>query len=137
MLAPPTQPPAHRLRASPDLDERSKRSASRARGRSCAAPEPASTAARERVRVGIKSSRKTSRARRALLVFLAFAYLFVGISHAISCADEVVAVSLASDFNTTSDDGGQDDDGTKKLPVVASHCYVCAPLLTPTMAAVH
>jgi hypothetical protein len=57
-------------------------------------------------------------------------------SHAVSCADEVVGVSLASDFSTTSNDGGQDDDGTKKLPVVAGHCYVCAPLLTPAMAAV-
>lgn len=89
-------------------------------------------------RVGKRLPRsQASGVRRTLMALLAFAYLFVGISHAISCADEVVAVSLASDFNTTSDDGGQDDDGTKKLPVVASHCYVCAPLLTPTMAAVH
>jgi hypothetical protein len=71
-----------------------------------------------------------------LLTLLAFAYLFVGMSHAFSCADEIVGVSLASDFSTPLDDGGQDDDGTKKLPVVASHCYVCAPLLTPAMAAV-
>ena len=74
--------------------------------------------------------------RRTLLALLAFAYLFVGMSHAVSCADEVGGISLASDFSTASDDGGQDDDGTKKLPVVASHCYVCAPLLTPAMAVV-
>jgi len=78
---------------------------------------------------------QASGVRRTLLALLAFAYLFVGMSHAVSCADEVVGVSLTSDFNTTSDDVGQDDDGTKKLPVVASHCYVCAPLLTPAMAA--
>lgn len=88
-------------------------------------------------RVGKRLPRsQASGVRRTLLALLAFAYLFVGMSHAISCADEVVGVSLASDFSTTSDDGGQDDDGTKKLPVVASHCYVCAPFLTPAMAAV-
>ena len=82
---------------------------------------------------------KASGARRALLALLAllaFAYLFVGMSHAISCADEVVVVSIASDFSPPLDEGGPDDDGTKKLPVVASHCYVCAQVLTPALAAV-
>lgn len=79
---------------------------------------------------------QASSIRRTLLALLAFAYLFVGMSHAASCADEVVGTSLAFDFSTPSDDGGQDDDGTKKLPAVASHCYVCAPILTPAMAAV-
>lgn len=74
--------------------------------------------------------------RCTLLSFLVFAYLFVGMSHAISCADEVVVGSIASDFSTPSDDGGRDDDGTKKLPVVASHCYICAPVLTPALAAI-
>ena len=79
---------------------------------------------------------KASGARRALLALLAFAYLFVGMSHAISCADEVVVASIASDFGIPLDEGGPDDDGTKKLPVVTSHCYVCAPVLTPALAAV-
>ena len=79
---------------------------------------------------------KASGARRALLALLAFAHLFVGMSHAVSCADEAVGISLASDFSTASDEGGPDDDGTRKLPVVASHCYVCAPVLTPALAAV-
>lgn len=79
---------------------------------------------------------QASGVRRTLLALLTFAYLFVGMSHAVSCADEVVGISLASDFSTASNDGGQDDDGTKKLPVVASHCYVCAPILTPALAAV-
>lgn len=79
---------------------------------------------------------QASGVRRTLLALLAFAYLFVGMSHAISCADEIVGVSLASDFSAPTDDGGQDDDGTKKLPVAASHCYVCAPLLTSALAAV-
>jgi hypothetical protein len=87
-------------------------------------------------RAGKKVPRsQASGVRRTLLALLAFAYLFVGMSHAISCADEVVGVSLASDFSVPLNDGSQDDDGTKKLPLVASHCYVCAPLLTPAMAA--
>ena len=79
---------------------------------------------------------QASAVRRTLLALLAFAYLFVGMSHAVSCADEIVGVSLASDFSSPLDGGGQDDDGTKKLPVVASHCYVCTPVLTPALAAV-
>ncbi|MBR2118655.1 MAG: hypothetical protein IJ935_08300 [Afipia sp.] len=78
---------------------------------------------------------QASGVRRTLLALLAFAYLFVGMSHAVSCADEAVGISLASDFSAASDEGGPDDDGTKKLPVVASHCYVCAPVLTPALAA--
>ena len=80
---------------------------------------------------------QASGVRRALLALLAFAYLFVGMSHAVSCADEVVGISLAVDVSTSSDDSGQDDDGTKKPPAVASHCYVCAPILTPAMAEVN
>ena len=79
---------------------------------------------------------QASGVRRTLLALLAFAYLFVGMSHAVSCADEVVVGWIASDFGTAPDDGGQDDDGTKKLPVAASHCYVCAPIVTPAMAEV-
>lgn len=79
---------------------------------------------------------QASGVRRTLLALLAFAYLFVGMSHAVSCADEAVGISFASDFSTSSDEGGSDDDGTKKLPLAASHCYVCAPVLTPALAAV-
>ena len=75
--------------------------------------------------------------RHTLLALTAFVYLFVGLSHAISCANEIVVGSIASDFSASPlDDGGQDDNGTKKLPVVAHHCYVCAPILTPALAAV-
>ncbi|MBY9045519.1 hypothetical protein K7460_29920 [Pseudomonas fluorescens] len=79
---------------------------------------------------------QASGVRRTMLALLAFTYLFVGMSHAISCADEVVVASIASDFSIPLDEGGPDDDGTKKLPVVTSHCYVCAPVLTPALAAV-
>lgn len=74
---------------------------------------------------------QASRVRRTLLMFLAFAYLFVGLAHIIS-TDEAVAFALAVDTGTTSDDG-QDEGWTKKSPVVAEHCYVCAPVLMPTL----
>ena len=67
------------------------------------------------------------RVRRSLLMFLAFVYLFVGLAHTISCTDEAVAFALAVDTGTASDDG-PDESGTKKSPVFAEHCYVCARL---------
>ena len=72
--------------------------------------------------------------RRTLLTFLAFAYLFVGFSHAISCTDEVLAGTFSSDIVNLPDDG-PDDGGTKKSSVVAAHCYVCAPILMPAVVA--
>jgi len=69
---------------------------------------------------------QASGVRRALLALLAFAYLFVGMSHAVSCADEVVGISLASDFSTPSDDGGQGDDATKscrRSPAIATSAH--------------
>jgi len=72
------------------------------------------------------------RVRRTLLMFLAFAYLFVGLAHTISCTDEAVAFALSVDIGTASDDV-QDEGGTKKTPVVAEHCYVCAPVLMPAL----
>ena len=72
------------------------------------------------------------RVRRTLLVFLAFAYLFVGLAHTISCTDEAIAFALAVDTGTPSGDG-PDESGTKKSPVVTEHCYVCAPALMPAL----
>jgi hypothetical protein len=64
-------------------------------------------------------------------VFLAFAYLFVGLAHTITCTDEAVTFAISVDTGTSSDDG--DEGGTKKSPVVAEHCYVCAPVLMPAV----
>ena len=77
------------------------------------------------------SSRKTSRARRALLVFLAFAYLFVGVLHTVSHADEAVA-AIAANVDSLLD-VGSDDGGSKKSPAVAEHCHICAPMLMPAL----
>lgn len=73
------------------------------------------------------SSRKAC-ARRALLTLLAFAYLFVGLVHSVSCTDEAVAFAILADAGAASD-AGSDEGGSKKSPLVAEHCYVCAPVL--------
>lgn len=65
-------------------------------------------------------------------MFLAFAYLFVGLAHTISCTDEAVAFAIAADTGAAPHDG-PDQGGTKKSPVVAEHCYVCAPVLMPVL----
>ncbi|MBR1208140.1 hypothetical protein JQ562_35910 [Bradyrhizobium sp. AUGA SZCCT0051] len=70
--------------------------------------------------------------RRMLLMFLAFAYLFVGLVHTISCTDEAVAAAIASDSGNIPDDGS-DEGGSKKSNVIAGHCYVCAPVMMPAL----
>ncbi|MDU1545774.1 MULTISPECIES: hypothetical protein [Bradyrhizobium] len=69
--------------------------------------------------------------RRTLLIFLAFSYLFVGLVHTISCTDEAVAAAISSDSGNMPDDGP--DEGGKKSPVLAGHCYVCAPVMMPAL----
>lgn len=63
-----------------------------------------------------------------LLTFLAFAYLFVGLSHTVSCAAEAVSAAISSNADVISDERA-DRDGAKKSGVVAGHCHVCAPVL--------
>ena len=65
-------------------------------------------------------------------MLLAFSYLFVGLAHSISCTDEAVAATMSSDIGSIPDNG-PDEDGSKKSPVVAGHCYVCAPVLMPAV----
>lgn len=65
-------------------------------------------------------------------MFLAFAYLFVGLVHTISCTDEAVAAAISFDSGIMPDDGS-DEGGSKQSPVVAGHCYVCAPVMMPVL----
>jgi hypothetical protein len=71
------------------------------------------------------------RIRRTLLMFLAFAYLFVGLAHTISCTDEAVTPAIAIDMNAASD--GSDEGGSKKSTAAAEHCHICAPVLMPAL----
>ncbi|WP_291614293.1 hypothetical protein [Bradyrhizobium sp.] len=67
-------------------------------------------------------------------MFLAFAYLFVGLVHTVSHANEAVA-AIAANVESLSN-VGSDDGGSKKSPVVAEHCHICAPMLMPPFARV-
>jgi hypothetical protein len=79
--------------------------------------------------------RKASRIRKALLAFLALTYLFVGLAHTVTCTDEAVALALVSDVGTDSG-GPPDEGGSKKSPLFAEHCYVCAPVLISALVPV-
>lgn len=66
-----------------------------------------------------------------LLVFLAFAYLFVGLAHTVSCTDEVIGFGTSAKVDAASDDGS-DGEGSKKLLLASHHCPICAPALMPS-----
>ena len=51
--------------------------------------------------------RKTPRLRRMVLVFLAFAYLFVGLAHSVACVEQAVAATVVVDTATTTDGFGR------------------------------
>lgn len=61
-------------------------------------------------------------------MFLAFSYLFVGLTHTVSCAEASVAAAISSNADSISDDRS-DGDGGKDSLVIVGHCHVCAPVL--------
>jgi hypothetical protein len=68
------------------------------------------------------------------MVFLAFAYVVVGIAGEVSCAGETLeianaTIAPASDINAATE---KSDEGSKKALPVVEHCYTCVPLLVPT-----
>lgn len=74
------------------------------------------------------STTRTGTARRALLIALAFVYLFVGVAHQMSCFDQAVASGFVSDkASHASHDGGTSP------PDFAScdHCPTCVPAVMP------
>jgi hypothetical protein len=67
------------------------------------------------------------------MVFLAFAYVVVGIAGEVFCAEETLeianaTIATASDVNATTE---KSDEGSKKTLPVVEHCYICVPLLVP------
>jgi hypothetical protein len=76
---------------------------------------------------------RASALRRMFMVFLAFAYVVVGIVGEVSCAEETLeianaTIATASDVNATTE---KSDEGSKKTLPVVEHCYTCVPLLVP------
>lgn len=84
-------------------------------------------------RVGHEMPRlRTPGFRRSLLMFLAFAYLFVGLAHADASTDEVVIAATSSDSGNMLGDGAY-EGSPKKLGVAAGHCCVSAPVVMPVL----
>ena len=73
--------------------------------------------------------------RRALLIFLAFTYLFVGLVQTVSCEVDAVASIVSSKLDNPLDVGLVHVD-PKEVPAVAGHCHFCAPLMMPVFASV-
>lgn len=61
-------------------------------------------------------------------MFLTLAYIIVGISGEIACAQETLE---ATDQVTVDDPQDKADQGTTKSVTVVDHCYTCVPLLLP------
>ncbi|WP_291856781.1 hypothetical protein [Bradyrhizobium sp.] len=71
--------------------------------------------------------------RRTLLMFLAFAYLFVGFAHSAVCFDEAFASTVSSESSVLPGDNSHDGNSRKSL-VVGEHCHICAPVVMPALA---
>jgi hypothetical protein len=71
---------------------------------------------------------RASRVRSALLVFLAFSYVIVGVAGEISCAEETLGANDAVIVTGTADNP---DEGLKKTTPVVEHCYTCIPIVLP------
>lgn len=67
-----------------------------------------------------------------MLVFLAFVYLFVGISHSVFWLDQAVASSFALEQTPDSLNDG-DSKGTLAF---CDHCPTCIPAIVPAPAVV-
>lgn len=79
-----------------------------------------------------KPSLLTQRLRKAMLAFLAFAYLFVGLAHAPAHATELLPADIALEAMAVPADGFDESD-SRKSPTFGEHCHVCAPLMTPIL----
>ena len=83
------------------------------------------------------SSRSTLKWRGMLLVFVSFAYLFVGLAHTVGCSDHAFAGQnqLSIDGKVASDDG-LNDSNPEPSKAASHHCYVCAPAQLTALAAI-
>jgi hypothetical protein len=66
--------------------------------------------------------------RRMLTTLLVAAYVIVGFSGEISCAEETLATVSSVEASALT---SKSDEGSKKAPEVVEHCYTCVPLLLP------
>jgi hypothetical protein len=76
----------------------------------------------------IRGASRASVFRRMLTTLLVAAYVIVGFSGEISCAEETLATVSSVEASALT---GKSDEGSKKAPEVVEHCYTCVPLLVP------
>jgi hypothetical protein len=72
--------------------------------------------------------------RRALIAFLAAAYIVVGFAGEISCAEEYLIQPLLPIGASVASEKAE--EGSKKTPTVVEHCYTCVPITMPAAAQV-
>ena len=78
---------------------------------------------------------RAPRIRRAFMMFLAFAYLFVGLVHATEHASESLPATFSAGISVAATDGS-DGDSSEKPSAVAEHCHIYATALMPVLAPV-
>jgi hypothetical protein len=81
-----------------------------------------------RRQIGHKSRSFAPALRGLLTALLTVAYVIVGISGEIACAQETLE---ATDQVTVDARRDNADQGTKKSVTEVDHCYTCVPLLVP------
>lgn len=75
------------------------------------------------------------RIRRAFMMFLAFAYLFVGLGHAAAHVREGIPTTISFGMSLTGSHSPDDSDSEQSSAFV-EHCHVNAPILMPVAAPV-
>ena len=78
---------------------------------------------------------RAPRIRRAFMMFLAFAYLFVGLVHATEHASESLPATFSAGISVAATDGS-DGDSSEKPSAVDEHCHIYATALMPVLAPV-
>ena len=72
---------------------------------------------------------------RALLMFVAFAYLFVGFAHTYAHSAEYLDTGFVPSNASVSLAENTQDDESKKSSVAEEHCHVCVPAMMPALVA--
>ena len=75
-----------------------------------------------------RCTRRSSAFRRMFLVFLAVAYVVVGVAGEVSCAEETLAATSSPGASAAAE---KSDKGSTKAPELVEHCYTCIPLVLP------
>lgn len=79
---------------------------------------------------------RAPRIRGAFMMFLAFAYLFVGLVHATEHASEGLPATISSGISGAATNGSDGHDSSSESSAVAEHCHLYAAVLIPVPAPV-